>query len=628
MGQALAHAHRLLEVRPDLAAEQAAEILKVTPGQVDAIIVLARARTAMGDAVAGLAALRSLTEPPAAPGPAALRAMAEALTLSGDTAAADEAHRRAVVASIHDAVLMNAGLALREGRLNPAEAALRARLKAEPTDVSAIRMLAEVAAQIGRYGDAEVLLSRVLELHPSFREARHAHAQVLLRQERPLDALAQAERLVAEDPSDIGSLMLQAAVQARLGEQTRAAELYEALLARGPGNPMGWMSYGHVLKTIGRSKDGIEAYRRAVDIAPQLGEAWWSLANLKTFRFTPEDVAILRAQLARTDLSEDDRLHLHYALGKAEEDAGAFQTAFEQYGHGAAIRRAQLRYDPADTTEHVRQSVALLTSAFFAERADVGCPAPDPIFVIGLPRSGSTLVEQILSSHSHIEGTAELPDMTTLVKKLGDRVRPGGGRRAYLEALGGLSPEDFAALGQSYLDATRVQRKTARPLFIDKLPNNWLHVGLIHLILPKAKIIDARRHPLGCCLSGFKQHFARGQAFSYGLEDIGLYYRDYVTLMAHIDQVLPGRVHRVIYEHMIADTEGEIRRLLDYMGLPFEPACLEFHRTERAVRTASSEQVRQPIFSDGVDHWRHFEPWLDPLKRALGPVLDSYPQAP
>jgi hypothetical protein len=421
--------------------------------------------------------------------------------------------------------------------------------------------------------------------------------------------------------------MLEASILARLGDQAGAIALYEAMLAAHPRSPMGWMSYGHALKTVGRRDDAVAAYRKAVEMSPQLGEVWWSLANLKTHRFEADDVAVMRKQLARADLRDDDRLHLEFALGRAMEDGRDFHASFEAYARGNAIRRAQLRHSADDTHDQAARSRLLLDADFFAARAGWGCQAADPIFVVGLPRSGSTLVEQILASHSQVEGTMELPDILTLVRRLdhpNGRKEPG----RYPEALAELSADEARALGEEYLERTRIQRRTDRPFFIDKLPNNWLHVGLIQLILPNATVIDARRHPLGCCVSGFKQHFARGQAFSYDLADIGRYYRDYVALMAHVDAVLPARVHRVIYERMVADTEGEVRRLLAHAGLPFEDACLSFWTNDRAVRTASSEQVRQPIFDDALDHWRNFEPWLGPLKQALGPVLDAYPEAP
>ena len=623
---ALAHAARLLEARPALAIEQAQEILAAVPGQPDAMRLLARALWAVGDPDAAIATLRRRTaaDPRDA---AAWRLLADLLQALGDSVGADSAHLSAVEAGVNDPLLAKAALALRAERMAVAEAALRERLKAEPTDVAAIRMLAEVAARLGRYEDAGNLLARCLELSPSFHEARRAHAQVLQRQERPLEALAQAERLMAIDARNPNHGMLIASIRARLGDHEGAIAHYEDLLERYPRQPKAWMSYGHALKTIGRRADSVAAYKHALEQAPQLGEVWWSLANLKTHRFEADDIAVMRTQLARGDLGEEDRLHLDFALAKALEDEGDYAAAFAEYAKGNAIRHAQLRHASADISAQVERTRRLFTADFLAARRGGGCAARDPIFIVGLPRSGSTLVEQILASHSQVEGTMELPDLLTIVQQL-DRVAGSRERGAYPEAIATLSGPDLARLGEEYLARTRAHRRTDRPLFIDKLPNNWLHVGLIQLILPNATIIDARRHPLGCCLSGYKQHFARGQAFSYDLAAIGRYYRDYVALMAHFDAVSPGKVHRVIYERMVADTEGEVRALLVHVGLPFEDACLRFWTNERAVRTASSEQVRQPIFDDAVDHWRNFEPWLDPLKDALGDVLAAYPDAP
>ena len=355
---------------------------------------------------------------------------------------------------------------------------------------------------------------------------------------------------------------------------------------------------------------------------PGLGESWWSLANLKTFRFGPQDIAQMRAQLGRTDLPDEDRLHLHFALGKALEDEGGYAESFEHYSKGNAIRRAQLGYDAGEISDLVRRLKNVCTADFFRAREGSGSPAPDPIFVVGLPRSGSTLIEQILASHSAVEGTMELPELLSIARRLGGR-KTRGEASAYPEVLAELPTVEFRELGEEYLQRTRVYRKLGRRFFIDKMPNNFFHIGLIHLMLPNAKIIDARRHPLGCGFSCFKQHFARGQGFAYSLEDIGRYYADYVDLMAHYDSVLPGAVHRLVYERLVESPEAEIRRLLAYCGLPFEDGCLRFYENNRAVRTASSEQVRMPIFSEGVGQWRHFEPWLGPLKKALGPALEA-----
>lgn len=387
------------------------------------------------------------------------------------------------------------------------------------------------------------------------------------------------------------------------------------------------MSYGHALKTAGRQDDSVAAYRRAISLSPDLGEAWWSLANLKTYRFTAEDITAMTRQLERTDLAADDRFHFDFAMGKALEDRSEFAASFAHYEAGNRLRRQGLPYDADEQQAHIDRSIALFTRDFFGERVDNGCAAPDPIFIVGLPRAGSTLLEQILSSHSQVEGTMELPDIGMLARELSGRKKRSETSQ-YPEVLAELTADDCRELGERYLAQTRIQRKSDAPFFIDKMPNNFAHVGLIHLILPRARIIDARRHPLGCCFSAYKQHFARGQAFTYDLGDLGRYYAGYVALMGHIDSVLPGRVHRVFYEHMVADTDLEVRRLLAYCGLPFEEACLRFWETGRAVRTASSEQVRRPIYRDGVDQWRHYEPWLEPLRRALGPALDGYPQSP
>jgi hypothetical protein len=335
----------------------------------------------------------------------------------------------------------------------------------------------------------------------------------------------------------------------------------------------------------------------------------------------------MRAQLAREDLDEEDRYHLYFALAKSLEDGGRYAESFEHYAQGNALRKKRIGYDPDEMQTHVARSKALFTQGFFAERAGMGSQAHDPIFILGLPRSGSTLIEQILSSHSAVEGTMELPDIMSLALRLGGKKKRSD-VSLYPEVLREFTGKELGQLGEEYLARTRIQRRLARPFFTDKMPNNFAHVGLIHLILPNAKIIDARRHPLACCFSNFKQHFARGQGFTYDLEGMGRYYRAYVDLMAHFDGVLPGRAHRVIYERLVETPEAEIRRLLAYCGLSFEEACLNFHETDRIVRTASSEQVRLPIYREAVDHWRHYERWLSPLKDALGPVLGSYPEVP
>jgi tetratricopeptide (TPR) repeat protein len=623
---ALTHAGRLLARDPAAAAEQAAEILAVAPDHARALALRGLALGRLGQGEAAIEALRrALHLDPAQPD--AWRALGDHYCALEMREAADEAYAQGVRHATRDPKLMGAALALAENRIPDAEAALREHLKRQPTDVAAIRMLAEVAARIGRIKDAETLLARCLELAPSFTAARQNYAMVLHRQNKPAQALAEVESLLAGDPSNPGLRNLKAAILARTGDYDESIALYRGVLADYPQQPRVWMSLGHALKTANQSTACIEAYRRCIALAPHFGEVWWSLANLKTFRFSPEETAALRAQLTRPDLSNSDRFHFHFALGKALEDAGEYAESFDHYARGNALRRKLIQYDANEMTAHVARCKRFFTREIFAQRTGVGHAARDPIFIVGLPRAGSTLVEQILASHSQVEGTQELPDVAMLARVVASRTTRDPGT-AYPRALERFPAEELAELGRRYLEQTRIHRKTTRPFFIDKMPNNFAHVGLIHLMLPNARIIDARRHPLGCCFSGFKQHFARGQNFTYDLAELGRYYRDYVELMAHFDAVLPGRVHRVFYERMVEDTETEVRRLLEYCGLPFEADVLRFHENRRAVRTASSEQVRQPIFRDAMEQWRHYEPWLAPLVQALGPVLDEYPHAP
>jgi tetratricopeptide (TPR) repeat protein len=530
---------------------------------------------------------------------------------------------RALAAAVRDPALVLAAQALLANDLPAAERILRPHLHGDPFDVAAIRMLAEVAGRIGRYGDAEKLLLRALELAPDFTTARVNLATALYRQNRAGEALETLATLLDQEPDNAGGQNLKAAALSRVGAYEEAAALYADVLAKHPDQPKVWMSYGHVLKTAGRTDEGIAAYRRALALAPTLGEVWWSLANLKTVKLERDDVAAMAAALAEAGLSEQDRLHLHFALGKALEDAGDAEASFGHYAEGNRIRHGQVGYDPDETSRHVARAEALFTPDFLAARAGQGCPAADPIFVLGMPRSGSTLVEQILASHPLVEGTMELPDIPLLARRAS-----GKDEADWAGRIADLSAGELRAMGEEYLERTRIQRREGRPFFIDKMPNNWVHVGLIHLILPNAKIVDARRHPLDCCFSNFKQHYARGQGFSYSLADMGRYYADYVRLMAHFDRALPGRVHRVVHERLLDDAEREVRAMLAYLQLDFDPACLAFHENRRAVRTASSEQVRRPLNREGQGQWRPFEQWLGPLKDALGPVLESYPEAP
>lgn len=657
---ALAHASRLLPGDPALAAEQATEIIKAVGDHPLALLVLGVSHVAQGDpgkaieileplasgqpgwamaqAELGIALGRARRGPEAVAAlsravalkpdlPQAWRALGDHLAAMGDDAGADAAYAAHIRHSTRDPELLAAAAALADNRIPQAEALLRGHLDRVPTDVAGIRMLAEVAARLGRQEDAEHLLQRCLELSPSFHAARHNYAQVLHRGNKPAQALEHIEILLALEPSNPGYRNLKAVVLCRTGDYDTAIALYDEILSEYPGHPQIWLSYGHALKTAGLQARAIQAYRRALDLQPGFGEAWWSLANLKTVRFDAADIDAMQAQLQHTKLEAEHRYHLEFALGKAREDRGEYAPSFAHYRRGNALRREQVPYRADDNSERLRRTRLACTRELFAQRSGHGCDAVDPIFIVGLPRSGSTLIEQILSSHSQVEGTMELPEIISTARTL-RRQGIDGVVGPYHDALAALDADGLRALGEHYIDATRIHRKSDAPRFIDKMPNNFAHIGLVHLALPNAKIIDARRHPMACCFSGFKQHFARGQNFTYSLDDIGRYYSDYVALMAHFDAVLPGRVHRVFYEQMVQDTETQVRRLLDYCGLPFEPGCLRFFENDRPVRTASSEQVRQPIYREGIDHWRHYQPWLAPLQAALGPVLDEYPEVP
>ncbi len=656
----LAQVQRLLASDAALAAKKAEQILALAPGHPLATLLLGIARRLTGDTAGSIAALEPLTRSqpnwaavhyefgrssgaaggreqaiaslrramelqPALTG--AWNSLASELRAAGDAAAADAVCTRRIELSMNHPRLQQADASMRANRLAEANTLLRQHLQEDPTDVLAMHLLAAVGLRLDELVDAGNLLARCLELAPNYASARHDYALVLDRQMRQGEALLEIEKALEADPGNPGYRSLQAAILDRLGEYDRAIEVYADLLQVNPEQSGVWTSYGHTLRAAGRQGDSIAAYQKAIEYSPESGEAWWSLADFKTFTFSAEEIEEISRQLDRTDLSDEDRIQFEFTLGKALEDAGEYAGSFEHYTEGNRLRRSIDPYDASSLTAGVQSSKKLFTPDFLAERAGCGSAARDPIFIVGLPRSGSTLIEQILASHTAVEGTMELPDMLAIVRELGER-GGGAGTWQYPEVLTSLEPDEFRALGERYLASTRVYRKTGQPMFIDKMPNNFANVGLIHLMLPNARIVDARRHPLASCFSVFKQLFARGQAFANSLEDLGCFYRDYVELMAHFDEVLPGRIHRVFYERLVDDTETEVRGLLEYCGLPFEERCLRFHETDRAIRTASSAQVRQPIYRGGIDHWRNFEPWLGPLKAALGPVLDAYPEVP
>ena len=601
---------------PDRAIEVLTPLATKHPGAWGLQFELGVAWAALGDAGSAVVALTRATElnPQSS---LAWHALGDQLVMLGDRVGAEAAQAHSTPGAMDDPRLVQGVQALFDGDRGLAQQLLGDRLGLQLTDLAAVRLLADVGTRLRRWEEVEALLAGALATAPAFHPARFNLAVVLYHQGRAEPALAEVERLL-EAQSGAAVRTLRAALLLQLGDVEAAVGDYAAVLETDPDQPRVWLSYGHALKMVGRQADAVAAYRRSQVLAPSLGEAWWSLANLKTWRFEADDLAAMNGLLAGTEVGAEDRAPLHFALGKALEDVGEFEKSFDQYRQGNARRRATTPYDADANHGFVARMISTFTPGFLADRQGVGCPAPDPIFIVGLPRSGSTLVDQILSSHSKVESASELPDLTAIASGLAGRVGAPG--RAYPEALGDLSPERFTALGEAYLARTQAHRRLGRARFIDKFPNNFMHAGLIHLILPRARIIDVRRRPLACCLSGFKQLYALGQAYSYDLADLGRYYADYVDLMGHFDAVLPGRIHQVSYEDLVEDPETEVRRLLDYCGLGFEAQCLRFYETRRAVRTASSEQVRRPIFRDGLDQWRRFEPWLGPLKAALGPL--------
>jgi tetratricopeptide (TPR) repeat protein len=507
---------------------------------------------------------------------------------------------------------------LADGNLREAEDTIRPYLQANPRDMEGMRILANIARQNDFANDAEILLEAVLKAAPDYQAARYDYVQALVDVHKHQKAREEVEKLMRAEPENAGARVSHASILFSLGELEEAIQRYREIAKQLPADPELQQSLGHALKTLGRQDEAVAAYRQAIQLRPTFGEAYWSLANLKTYRFTDSELQEMRALAARPVLPAVDRYHVAFALAKALEDRGEAEESFHYYAVGNALRREEARFKMDPIARTAQRHRELCTPAFFQERAGWGCPDASPIFILGLPRAGSTLLEQILASHSQVEGTMELADIPRLVGSLGGR--DSFDESGYPAILADLTPEQCREFGEAYIRDTQAYRSTGKPFFIDKMPNNFRHIALLHLILPNAKIIDARREPMDCCFSNFKQLFASGQQFTYGLDDIGHYYRLYVELMDHWDQVLPGRVLRVQHEEVLADLEGSVRRILDYCGLPFEEGCVEFHKNTRKVHTASSEQVRRPINRDGVGQWRPYESWLGPLKEALGPL--------
>lgn len=550
------------------------------------------------------------------------RLLGESLHSEGEAEEAAHAIRQALTGThTHPAIIKALDLVQQE-RYGMAEGLCRDYLTRHPTDVSVIRLLAEIGVRLGIKGDPEILLEDCLRLAPDFHLARNTYASALSEAQKYQQALSEIQYLEKVDPQNFSHSILAASIEVMIGDYEAAINRYRILTARFPMHAQLHNSLGHSLKTVGRQKEAITSYRRAIEAKPDLGETYWNLANLKTFRFESKEVATMRRIIADDKASNSDYFHLCFALGKALEDAKEFDESFKYYQLGNNRKKEQEGYLASETTQETDALISSCTANRLRDAGSTGELAPDPIFIVGLPRSGSTLLEQILASHSQVDGTSELREMIAIARRLGGK-RNRDDVSLYPEILFDLTPEECQALGAEYIERTRIQRRGA-PYFIDKMPNNFQHVALIHRILPNAKIIDARRHPMATCFSGYKQLFAAGQSFTYGQTNIAQYFSDYARLMAHWDDVLPGKVLRVKYENVITSVEKEVDRILDYCELPFESKCLSFFDTQRAVRTASSEQVRQPIYTDAVEHWRHFEAHLGTLKSVLAPWIDQH----
>ena len=640
-----------------LAREQAEEILRHYPDEVNSLFVVAVAIGDQGDSDEALDRLQALVK--RAPDfalaqqelgfvyadkgqlneaiealqravaiepklPASWKLMGELYLADEDEKSAAEAMNQYLLTSSEEPDLIRAVNLFKAGKIPQAERLCRRFLYENPTNVTAINLLADIAIKLGVLDDAENLLERCLELAPDFHMARLNYTHVLSKREKLQQALAQVDHMLEVEPRKKFTLLItRAAIFVKMGDFERALSCYEYLLSNYPPREKITLSYAHALKTVGQQKKAIAAYRQTIELKPSFGDAYWSLANLKTFRFKDADIEAMRVEIDKSTCTLEDHFHLCFALGKALGDRQQYEESCLYYQRGNNIKKKHERYDAEKNESATRKIKMVCSSDLFSAAKGQGCKAPDPIFIVGLPRSGSTLLEQILASHSQVDGTKELIEILSIVRRLGAKKKKTDLSR-YPELLADLNASQLDELGQEYIDRTRIQRGEA-PFFIDKMPNNFLHVGFISLVLPNAKIIDARRHPMATCFSGYTQLFASGQRFTYGLSNIGRYYRDYVEVMDHWDEVLPGKVLRVQYEDVVSDTEAQVRRMLDYCELPFEENCLQFHQTERAVRTASSEQVRQPIYSAGLEHWRNYEPHLDKLKDSLAGVLERYP---
>ncbi len=614
LGAALLDQGRLPE---SIAALQAA--LSAAPEFLSAQVDLARAYRASGRLAEARAAVRRVLEKMPQHHLAWL-AYGDVLVDLGQYEDARVAFERARLTDPQRPAIEAATAALTADDRRRAEEHFRQILQADPAHVAALCGLAAVSLAADRPPDAERLLRHALRQSRHLPLAHRGLAPALLELGRPADARAATEHLQRLEPASAQTWIATAAVATRLLRQDEALRAYERALELRPAEVGLRMSIGHIQKTLGQREASEASYRAALQMDPGRAEAWWSLADLKNYTFSDAEVAAMQELLDRDRREPANEAQLNFALGRAFEQRGQYAQAFAYYERGNALRRQAVPFDIESFERRSQRIRHFFNRAFFDAHAGGGASGRAPIFIVGLPRSGSTLVEQILASHSHVEGTMELPNILDIVGHFDD-MAPG--RNGYPETVTAVPPEQLRVMGERYLEDTALLH-ASRERFTDKLPNNFSHIGLIHAILPNATVIDARRHPMDACFSTFKQHFAEGQTFSYSLENLGRYYRSYLSLMDHWDTVLPGKVLQVRYEALVQDPETQIRRLLEHCGLEFEPGCLNFHQTRRAVRTASSEQVRQPIYTSGVGYWRNFERELEPLALALGDALDRF----
>ncbi|HEX3847644.1 MAG TPA: sulfotransferase [Steroidobacteraceae bacterium] len=650
---ALMRASMALDADPAAAARCAADILAVSPQHETARLLLASARRRLKDPSGAVTAIEPLAR--AHPGSAFLElelgraygeagrradaaaayeravgidpALAEAWRdlarerlEGGDAASADAAYARFEHLSPRPPDLMDAYVALDANRLEAASGAIRQRLARSPDDVPALCLAAFVASRRGDEAGAEALLRRALEAQPASSIARERLAELLIRVGRVEEALPLITRLRAARPDDASLELLQAEAMRLIDRHEDGLALIEGLIERQGDRPEFWLVAGNQRRFSGHTGPAIEAYRRAIELRPGYGEAYWALSNLKTLRFTPADIAGMESQLAPSPPASTEATYLRFALGKALEDEGRDAAAFEHYAAGNAGARTGFAYDPAATTGFFERLASVFSASFFEARAGWGSASPEPIFIVGLPRSGSTLIEQILASHPEVEGTRELPEIPALARELA--ARSAEGATPYPESVESLGRAELETLAARYLERTRPFRRLGRPRFVDKMLGNFVSIGLIQLMFPRSIIIESGRHPMASGFACFKQLFNPGMSFAYDLAELGGYIRDYTALMTRFDAALPGRIHRVQYESLVANPESEVRRLLDHCRLRFEPACLRHHENPRVAQTVSSEQVRMPVYFDGVAQWRRFEAWLGPLRAALGPAAD------